>query len=89
MLAVEWSNIMKNALFISGNIFAACGLLLIGIGIAAFQSLTSLYKYLSQFATVDHQAQINLNTVLIIGGVMVVVGVAQILTACLRKEKSN
>ena len=80
---------MKNALFISGNIFAACGLLLIGIGITAFQSLTSLYKYLSQFATVDHQAQINLNTVLIIGGVMVVVGVAQILTACLRKEKSN
>ena len=80
---------MKNALFISGNIFAVCGLLLIGIGITAFQSLTSLYKYLSQFATMDHQAQINLNTVLIIGGVMVVVGVAQILTACLRKEKSN
>ena len=80
---------MKNALFISGNVFTACGLLLIGIGITAFQSLTSLYKYLSQFATIDHQAQINLNTVLIIGGVMVVVGVAQILTACLRKEKSN
>ena len=80
---------MKNALYISGNIFAACGLLLIGICITAFQSLTSLYKYLSQFATVDHQAQINLNTVLIIGGAMVVVGVAQILTACLRKEKSN
>ena len=80
---------MRNALFISGNIFAACGLLLIGMGITAFQSLTSLYKYLSQFATVDHQAQINLNTVLIIGGVMVVVGVAQILNACLRKEKSN
>ena len=80
---------MKNALYISGNIFAACGLLLIGIGITAFQSLTSIYKYLSQFATVDHQAQISLNTVLIIGGVMVVVGVAQILTACLRKEKSN
>ena len=80
---------MKNALFISGNIFAACGLLLIGIGITAFQSLTSLYKYLSQFATVDHHAQISLNTVLIIGGVMVAVGVAQILTACLRKEKYN
>lgn len=80
---------MKNALYIPGNIFAACGLLLIGIGTTAFQSLTSLYKYLSQFATVDHQAQINLNTVLIIGGAMVVVGVAQILTACLRKEKSN
>ena len=80
---------MKKTLYISGNIFAACGLLLIGIGITAFQSLTSLYKYLSQFATVDHQAQINLNTVLIIGGAMVVVGIAQILTACLRKEKSN
>ena len=80
---------MKKTLYISGNIFAACGLLLIGIGITAFQSLTSLYKYLSQFATVDHQAQISLNTVLIIGGVMVVVGVAQILTAYLRKEKSN
>lgn len=80
---------MKNALFISGNVFTACGLLLIGMGITAFQSLTSLYKYLSQFATVDHQAQINLNTVLIIGGAMVVVGVAQILTACLGKVKSN
>ena len=80
---------MKNALFISGNIFTACGLLLIGIGITAFQSLTSLYKYLSQFVTVDHQAQISLNTVLIIGGVMVAVGVAQILTACLGKEKYN
>ena len=80
---------MRNALFISGNIFAACGLLLIGMGITAFQSLTSLYKYLSQFATVDHQAQINLNTVLIIGGAMVVVGIVQILIACLRKEKSN
>ena len=80
---------MKNALFISGNVFTACSLLLIGMGITAFQSLTSLYKYLSQFATVDHQAQISLNTVLIIGGVMVVVGVAQILTACLRKEKFN
>ena len=80
---------MRNALFISGNIFAACGLLLIGMGITAFQSLTSLYKYLSQFATVDHQTQINLNTVLIIGGAMVVVGIVQILIACLRKEKSN
>ena len=80
---------MRNALFISGNIFAACGLLLIGIGITAFQSLTSLYKYLSQFGTMEHQAQINLNTVLIIGGAMVVVGIVQILIACLRKEKSN
>ena len=79
---------MKNALFISGNIFTACGLLLIGIGIAAFQSLTSLYKYLSQFADVDHQAQISLNTVLIIGGVMVAVGIAQILIACLHKRKN-
>lgn len=80
---------MKNTLFISGNIFAACGLLLIGVGITAFQSLTSLYKYLSQFTTVDHQAQISLNTVLIIGGAMVVVGIVQILIACLRKGKSN
>ena len=80
---------MRNALFISGNIFAACGLLLIGIGITAFQSLTSLYKYLYQFTTVDLQAQISLNTVLIIGGVMVAVGVVQIFIACLRKEKSN
>lgn len=80
---------MKNALYISGNIFAACGLLLIGIGITAFQSLTSLYKYLSQFATVDHQVQISLNTVLYIGGAMVVVGTVQILIACLRKGKSN
>lgn len=80
---------MKNALFISGNIFAACGLLLIGIGITAMQSLTSLYKYLSQFATVDHKVQIGLNTVLFIGGAMVVVGIVQILIACLRKEKSN
>lgn len=62
----------KNTLFISGNVFAVCGLLLIGIGITAFQSLTSLYKYLSQFATLDHQTQIHLNTVLIIGGVMIV-----------------
>lgn len=80
---------MKNALFISGNVFAACGLLLIGIGIAAFQSLTSFFKYLSQFATVDHQAQINLNTVLILGGVMVAVGVAEIVIACLHKNKTN
>ena len=80
---------MKNTLFISGNIFAACGLLLIGVGITAFQSLTSLYKYLSQFATVDHQAQISLNTVHIIGGIMVAVGIAQILIACLRKNKTN
>ena len=80
---------MRNALFISGNILAACGLLVIGIGITAFQSLTSLYKYLSQFATVDHQVQIGLNTVLFIGGAMVVVGIVQILIACLRKEKSN
>lgn len=79
---------MRNALFISGNIFAACGLLLIGVGIAAFQSLTSLYKYLSQFTTVDHQAQISLNTVLIIGGVMVAVGIAQILIACLHKREN-
>ncbi len=80
---------MKNALFISSNVFAACGLLLIGIGITAFQSLTSLYKYLSQFVTVDHQAQISLNTVLIIGGIMVAVGIAQILIACLYKQKCN
>lgn len=80
---------MKNALFISGNVFAACGLLLIGIGITAFQSLTSLYKYLSQFVTVDHQAQINLNSVLIIGGVMVAAGIMQILIACLHKSKTN
>lgn len=80
---------MKKTLYISGNIFAACGLLLIGIGITAFQSLTSLYNYLSQFATVDHQAQISLNTVLIIGGAMVVVGIVQIIIACIRKEKLN
>ena len=80
---------MRNALFISGNIFAACGLLLIGIGITAFQSLMSLYKYLSQFVTVDHQAQISLNTVLIIGGIMVAVGIAQILIAWLHKPKCN
>ena len=80
---------MKNALYISDNIFVACGLLLIGIGITAFQSLTSLYKYLSQFVAVDHQAQISLNAVLIIGGIMVAVGIAQILIACLRKNKTN
>lgn len=80
---------MRNALFISGNIFAACGLLLIGIGITAFQSLTSLYKYLSQFTTVDHHAQISLNTVLIIGGAMVVLGIVQIIIACLHKSKTN
>ena len=85
---MEWSNGMKNTLFISGNIFAACGLLLIGVGITAFQSLTSLYKYLSQFTTVDHQAQISLNTVLIIGGAMVVVGIVQIIIACLHKREN-
>ena len=79
---------MKNALYISGNIFAACGLLLIGVGITAFQSLTSLYKYLSQFTTVDLQAQISLNTVLIIGGAMVVVGIVQIIIACLHKREN-
>ena len=79
---------MKNTLFISGNVFAACGLLLIGIGITAFQSLTSLYKYLSQFTTVDLQAQISLNTVLIIGGAMVVVGIVQIIIACLHKREN-
>ena len=80
---------MKNALYISGNVFAACGLLLIGVGITAFQSLTSLYKYLSQFATMDHQVQISLNTVLVIGGIMVAVGIAQILIACLHKNKTK
>lgn len=80
---------MRNALLFSGNIFAACGLLLIGLCITAFQTLTSLYKYLSQFATVDHQAQISLNTVLIIGGVMVAVGITEILIACLHKSKTN
>lgn len=80
---------MKNALYISGNVFAACGLLLIGIGITAFQSLTSLYKCLSQFTTMDHQAQISLNTVLVIGGVMVAVGITQILIACLHKRKTT
>ena len=80
---------MRNALFISGNIFAACGLLLVGVAITAFQSLTSLYKYLSQFTTVDHHAQISLNTVLIIGGAMVVLGIVQIIIACLHKSKTN
>lgn len=80
---------MKNALYISGNVFAACGLLLIGIGITAFQSLTSLYKCLSQFTTMDHQAQISLNAVLVIGGIMVIIGLTQILIAYLHKSKSN
>lgn len=80
---------MKNALYISGNVFAACGLLLIGIGITVFQSLTSIYKYLSQLATVEHQAQISLNTVLVIGGIMVVIGIAQNLIACLHKSNAN
>ena len=80
---------MRNALFISGNIFAACGLLLIGVGITAFQSLTSLYKYLSQFTTVDHQAQISLNLVLIIGCIMIAAGITQILIAWLHKPKCN
>ena len=80
---------MKNALYISGNVFAAYGLLLIGIGITAFQSLTSLYKYLSQFTTMDHQAQISLNTVIVIGGIMVVIGITQILIVYLHKSKSN
>lgn len=80
---------MKNELFISGNVFAACGMLLISIGITAFQLLTSLYNYLSQFTTVDHQAQISLNTVLIIGGIMIAIGIVQILIACLRKRKRN
>lgn len=79
---------MKKTLYISGNIFAACGLQLIGIGITVFQSLASLYKYLSQFATVDHQAQISLNTVLIIGGAMVVVGIVLIIIACLHKREN-
>ena len=78
---------MKRTLFISGNIFTACGLLLIGISITAFQSLTSLYKYLSQFVTMDHQVQISLNTPFIIGGVMAVIGICQILVAFLHKHK--
>ena len=80
---------MKNALLISGNIFTASGLLLIGISITAFQSLTSLYKYLSQFAAADLQAQISLNTVLILGSIMIIIGIVQILIACLQKTKQN
>lgn len=72
---------MKNVLYISGNIFSALGLLLIGIGVAAFQSLTSMYKYLSQFANMDHQTWINMNTVLWIGGIMIAIGVTQIVIA--------
>ena len=80
---------MKNALYISGNIFSALGLLLIGIGVAAFQSLTSMYKYLSQFATMEHQAWINMNTVLWIGGIMIAVGVTQIIIALVYKKKTD
>ena len=80
---------MKNALYISGNIFSALGLLLIGIGIAAFQSLTSMYKYLSQFATMEHQAWINMNTVLWIGGIMIAIGVMQIVIALVCKKKTD
>lgn len=80
---------MKNALYISGNIFSALGLLLIGIGVAAFQSLTSMYKYLSQFATMEHQAWINMNTVLWIGGIMIAVGVTQIIIALVCKKKTD
>lgn len=80
---------MKNALYISGNIFSALGLLLIGIGVAAFQSLTSMYKYLSQFANMDHQAWINLNTVLWIGGIMIAIGVTQIIIALVSKKKTD
>lgn len=80
---------MKNTLFISGNVFTASGLLLIGIGITAFQSLTSLYKYLSQFATVDHQVQISLNAALIIGIIMVTIGVALTLIACRHTNKAK
>lgn len=80
---------MKNALYISGNIFSALGLLLIGIGIAAFQSLTSMYKYLSQFATMEHQARINMNTVLWIGGIMIAIGVTQIVIALVCKKKTD
>ena len=80
---------MKNALYISGNIFSALGLLLIGIGIAAFQSLTSMYKYLSQFATMEHQAWINMNTVLWIGGIMIAIGVTQIVIALVCKKKTD
>ena len=80
---------MKNALYISGNIFSALGLLLIGIGVAAFQSLTSMYKYLSQFATMEHQAWINMNTVLWIGGIMIAIGVTQIVIALVCKKKTD
>lgn len=80
---------MKNALYISGNIFSALGLLLIGIGVAAFQSLTSMYKYLSQFATMEHQAWINMNTVLWIGGIMIAIGVTQIVIALVCKKKMD
>lgn len=80
---------MKNALYISGNIFSALGLLLIGIGVAAFQSLTSMYKYLSQFATMEHQAWINMNTVLWIGGIMIAIGVTQIIIALVCKKKTD
>lgn len=80
---------MKNALYISGNIFSALGLLLIGIGVSAFQSLTSMYKYLSQFATMEHQAWINMNTVLWIGGIMIAIGVTQIVIALVCKKKTD
>ena len=80
---------MKNVLYISGNIFSALGLLLIGIGVAAFQSLTSMYKYLSQFATMEHQAWINMNTVLWIGGIMIAIGVTQIVIALVCKKKTD
>ena len=80
---------MKNALYISGNIFSALGLLLIGIGVAAFQSLTSMYKYLSQFATMEHQAWINMNTMLWIGGIMIAIGVTQIVIALVCKKKTD
>lgn len=80
---------MKNALYISGNIFSALGLLLIGIGVAAFLSLTSMYKYLSQFATMEHQAWINMNTVLWIGGIMIAIGVTQIVIALVCKKKTD
>lgn len=80
---------MKNVLYISGNIFSALGLLLIGIGVAAFQSLTSMYKYLSQFATMEHQAWINMNTVLWIGGIMIAIGVTQIIISLVCKKKTD
>lgn len=80
---------MKNALYISGNIFSALGLLLIGIGVTAFQSLTSMYKYLSQFANMDHQAWISMNIVLWIGGIMIMIGVTQIIIALVCKKKDN